>query len=152
MARCGIIFALAFLVSKFGKAIGNCGRTGLTQPFEREKNNGENSNHGILVHFDCTGTGAWMPPLRFTQISIIRLRKPAGQPLITTQNMATDQLTASYDVILPAIEQSGNWGYTCEVSDTSNIAKTTAPLIHKCLREGRQTMRRRKCKYADDNS
>ena len=136
MARCGIIFARGYLIAKSSKAIGNGGHTGLTQPFEREKNDEENSNHGDLIHFDCTGAGAWMPPLRFTQISINRLRKPAGQPLITTQNMATNQLTASYDVILPVIKQSGNWGYICEASDKSNKKKTTAPLIHECLREG----------------
>lgn len=56
--------------------------------------------------------------------------------------MAIDNLIASYDVIIPVIEQSGNLSYTCEVSDQPNKVKTTAPPIHKCLGEGRQTMRR----------
>lgn len=48
-------------MSIFGKAIGNGGHTGLAQPFKREKNGGTTVNYGGLVHFDCSGLGAWAP-------------------------------------------------------------------------------------------
>ncbi len=84
---------------------------------------------GQGVHFDCTGAGAWRPPLISARISINNLQKPAGQTLITTQKMAINQLTASYDFTIPANEQSGNWSYTCEISDKSNNLKKTAKFI-----------------------
>jgi hypothetical protein len=78
---------------------------------------------GNSVRLTCTGTGEWRSPLRTARITIF---DAADTPLVSSQNMQINGLTATYDYTVPADEMTGQWDYRCDLADRRGRASKTA--------------------------
>jgi hypothetical protein len=81
---------------------------------------------GASVQFRCAAQGEVQAPLKSAKIVISNLERARGDRVVSRNTMEIDGTTASYDFVVPADEEIGNWRYKCVIADRSDRFNATA--------------------------
>ncbi|MFT5729024.1 MAG: hypothetical protein ACI8PB_003187 [Desulforhopalus sp.] len=81
---------------------------------------------GQAVQFECAVQGDVQAPIKAAKIVISNLERPRGERVISQQGMDIDGNTASYDFVIPAEEEIGNWKFKCVITDQSSRVKDSS--------------------------